>query len=76
MRDPRVECVQFEERVSDLEHEDVRVSVVVDDQHALDGSSHAKVFIVVLQPLESRLDRGIFFWLGFFRASEIRNKDV
>ena len=42
---------QFEERVGDLEHEDVWVAVVVHDEDALDGAPHPEVFIVVLEPL-------------------------
>ena len=45
---------QLEERVRDLEHEDVWVAVVVHDEDALHSPTHAKVFIVVLQPLQTR----------------------
>lgn len=46
----------------------MRVSVVVYDEDALDGTSHAKVLIVVLQALETRGNGGVFLRLGFFRA--------
>jgi hypothetical protein len=39
---------QFEEGVGDLEHEYVRVTVVVHDEDAFDRASHSKVLIVVL----------------------------
>jgi hypothetical protein len=66
----RLEVVagELEERVRDLEHEDVRVPVVVDDEDALDGAPHAKVLVVVLQALQARGHGGVFFRLGLFGA--------
>ena len=46
----------------------MRVAVVVDDENAFNSSTHAKVFIVVLQTLETSRDRRVFFWLRFFCA--------
>ena len=60
--------VQFEKGVGDLQHEDVRVAVVVDDKNTLDGATHAKVFIVVLEALETCRDGWIFFWLCLLGA--------
>ena len=54
----RTEGSQREERVGDLEHEDVRVAVVVHDEDVLDGAAHPKVLVVVLQALESAGDLG------------------
>lgn len=43
--------IQLEERVSNLEHEDMRVTVVMHDENALHGATHAKVLIIVLKTL-------------------------
>jgi hypothetical protein len=59
---------QLEKCIGDLQHEDMGVPMVVHDEDALDSPSHAKIFIVVLEALEARRDRGVLFWLGFFRA--------
>jgi hypothetical protein len=58
---------QLEERVRDLEHEDVRVPVVVDDEDALDGAPRAPVFVVVLQPLQPRRHRRVLLRLRVLR---------
>ena len=42
---------QLEERIGYLEHEDVRMTVVMDDEDTLDCSPHPKVLIVVFQSL-------------------------
>lgn len=63
---------QFEERVGDLKHQDMRVTMVVHDEDALDRPPHAEVLIVILEALETCGDGGIFFRLSFFRA--VRNK--
>jgi len=44
-------CIQLKECVGDLEHEDVRMTMIMNDEDALDGATHAKVFIVVLETL-------------------------
>lgn len=44
--------------------------MIVHDEDALYGATHAKVFIIVLEPLKTRRDRGVFFGLGFFGAIE------
>lgn len=44
------------------------MSMIVYDEDALDGVSHAIVFIVVLQSLEAGCYRWIFFRLRFFCA--------
>ena len=63
-------CLQLEKRVRDLEHEDVGVAMVVHDEDALYGATHAKVFIVVLETLQAGRNRGVFFGLGFLGADE------
>lgn len=60
--------IQLEKGVGNLQHEDVGVAVVVDYKDALDRPAHAKVLIVVLEALETRRNRGIFFRLSFFRT--------
>ena len=55
--------LQLEKGVSDLEHEHVWMAVLVNDEDSLDGAPHTKVFIVVLEPLESGCDRRILLWL-------------
>ena len=44
-----VEDLQLEKCVGNLEHEDMRMTMVVHDQDTFYGSSHSKVFIVVLE---------------------------
>jgi len=46
----------------------MRMAMIMNDEDALDSSSHARVFIVVLETLETGRDGGVFFWLGFFGA--------
>jgi len=43
--------IQFEECVGNLEHKDVRVTVIMYDENTLDCASHAKVLIVILEAL-------------------------
>jgi hypothetical protein len=62
--------IQFKKRICDLEHEDVWVAMIVNDEDALYCASHAGVFIVVLETLETGRDGGVFFWLGFFGTME------
>ena len=44
-----VEDLQLENRGGNLEHEDMRMAVVVHDQDAFYDSSYSKVFLVVLE---------------------------
>lgn len=64
----RLENVQLEERVGDLKHEYMRVSVVVHDEDALHSPAHPEVFIVVLQTLQTCRHRRILLWLSLLRA--------
>ena len=59
---------QLEERVGDLEHEDMRVAMVVYDEDALDGATHAEVLVVVLQALQPRGYGRVFLGLRLFCA--------
>lgn len=61
---------QFEERIGNLQHQDVRVSVVMYYQYSFDCASHAEIFVVVLETLQACGNRGVLFWLCFFRANE------
>lgn len=46
--------------------------MLVNHQDPFDRPAHSKVLVVVLQPLEARVDRRVFFGLGFFgRKGEI-----
>lgn len=49
----------------------MRVSVVVDDEDALDCSAHAKVLIIVLEALEAGRDGGVFLWLSLLCAARV-----
>ena len=40
--------VQFKKGVCDLKHENMWMTVIVDDENALDGATHTKVLIIVL----------------------------
>jgi hypothetical protein len=42
---------QLEEGISNLEHQYVRVTMIMDDKDAFYGATHAKVLIVILQAL-------------------------
>jgi hypothetical protein len=60
--------VQLEERVCNLQHQNVGMVVFVADQHALARPPHAMLLVVFFQPLQSRKHRRIFFWLAIFGA--------
>lgn len=72
----RVDDVQFEERVGNLEHEDVGVPVVVHNEDSFDRSPHTEVLIVVLQTLQACRHRWVFFGLRLLRANERRRVNV
>ena len=62
---------QFEESVGNLQHQDVRVVVLVADQHPLTGPSHAMLLVVLFQSLKPGQYRGVFFRLVFFGAKGV-----
>jgi len=43
--------LQLEKRVRDLQHENMGVAVIMDNEDAFYGPSHPKVFVVILQTL-------------------------
>jgi len=45
------QSIQLEECVGDLKHEDMRMTMVMNNEDALDCAAHAKVLIVVLETL-------------------------
>ena len=47
------------------------VVVLVTDEDALAGSSHAMLLIVVLKAPESCSNGGVFFWLSFLGAKSV-----
>jgi hypothetical protein len=59
---------QLEEGIRNLEHKDMRVAVIMDDENTLDRPTHTKILIVILEALKTRRDRGIFLRLCFFCA--------
>lgn len=63
--------LQLEEGVCDLQHEDVRVVVLVADQHTLARPSHTMFLVVFLKALQAREHRGVFFGLRIFGAEGV-----
>jgi len=45
--------LQLEKRVRDLQHEDMGMTVIVHDEDTFNSPPHSKIFIVVLQTLET-----------------------
>ena len=62
---------QFEECIGNLEHEDMRMIMLVADKDTFTSSSHSMFFIVLLQPAQTSRDRRIFFGLMFFYSKVI-----
>ena len=62
---------QLEEGIGDLQHQDMRMIVLVADENTLAGTAHTMDIIVLFQTLQSCEDRGVFFWLGFFCAEGV-----
>ena len=57
---------QLEERVCDLQHQNVWMVVLVAHQDTLASAAHAMFFVVFLQSLQTRQHRRILFRLLFF----------
>ena len=68
VKDEGCERVQLEEGVCDLQHEDVRVVVLVADQDAFASPSHAMLRVVLFQPLEPGKNGRILFGLAILGA--------
>ena len=67
---------QLEEGVGDLQHEDVRVVVLVADEDPLAGAPHPVRGVVLFEAGEARGDGGVFFRLGFFRGEDVVGERV
>lgn len=59
--------VQFEERIRNLKHQDMRMVMLVTHQHALTRPPHPVLPIVLFQPLQPRKYRRVFLGLRLFR---------
>ena len=57
---------QLEERVCDLQHQNVWMVVLVADQDTLAGTAHAMFFVVFFQSLQTCQHRRVFFRLLLF----------
>lgn len=62
---------QFEECIGNLQHQDVRMVMLMADQYSFARPSHAMQLVVLLQPLQSRNDRRVFFRLIFLGAEGV-----
>lgn len=60
--------IQLEEGVGNLQHEDMRVVVLMADQDAFTGTAHTMLCVVFFEPLQARQHRGVFFWLAILGA--------
>lgn len=63
--------LQLEEGVGNLQHQDMRMIVLVANQNPLTRPPHPMLLIVLFQPLQSREDGGIFFRLVLFGAEGV-----
>lgn len=63
--------IQFEKGVRNLQHQNVGMVVLVADQDALAGSTHAMSNVVLFQSLQTCKHRGVLFWLMFFGAEGV-----
>jgi hypothetical protein len=72
--------VQLEEGIGDLEHENVRVTMIMYDEDAFNSSAHTKILIIILETLKTSRDGWIFLGLCLFgtdsRMSVTRAEDV
>jgi hypothetical protein len=66
--DSKVLGLQLEKRVRDLQHEDVGMTMVVHDEDAFHGPPHSKVFIIILQALETSRYGGVLLGLCLLGA--------
>ena len=54
---------QFEEGIGDLQHQDVRMVMLMADQDPFASPPHAIAIIVLFQAFQAREDGWVFFWL-------------
>jgi hypothetical protein len=67
---------QLEEGIGDLKHENVRVVVLVADEYALAGPSHAVRIVVLLEASKSRDNGGVLLRLGLFDTKRVVGQGV
>jgi hypothetical protein len=60
--------IQFEERVCNLQHQNMRMVVLVTDEDPLTGPPHPMLLIVLFQSSKTGQHRRIFLGLCFFGA--------
>ena len=62
---------QFEESIGDLQHQDVRMVVLVADEDAFARPSHAMLLVVFLQTFQTGKHRRVFFRLRLLGAESV-----
>lgn len=67
---------QLEEGVGDLEHQDVRVVVLVAHEDALAGAAHAVLVVVLREALQARLHAGVLLGLRLLDAKGVVRQRV
>lgn len=67
---------QLEERIGYLQHQNVWVVVLVANEDALAGSSHAMLFVMLLEPLESSHDRRVLLRLCLLDTERVVGQRV
>lgn len=67
---------ELEEGVCDLQHEDVRVVVLMADEDALAGAAHAVLGVVLLEALEAGDDGRVLLGLGLLDAEGVVGERV
>lgn len=65
---PQVVPRELEERVCDLQHQDMGVVVLVAHQDALTGAAHAMLAEMLFQSLQTGNDGRVLLWLGLLDA--------
>lgn len=60
--------LQLEEGIGDLQHQNMRMVVLVADQNGLASPPHTMLVIVLLQPAQTIFHRWILLWLRLFCA--------
>lgn len=67
---------ELEEGVRNLEHQDVRVVVLMADEDALARAAHAMDIVVLLESLQSRNDRWVLLGLRLLDAERVVGERV
>lgn len=55
--------IQLKKRIRNLQHKNMRMIMLMTDQDALTRTAHAMLFVMLLEPLEPREHRRVFFGL-------------